>query len=507
MKKNTSNANAASENPANKPAVPPRPIVRGGKRGSRAKGSAWNGTLPMVHPKAAGIDVAAGNDLWAAVSPNDGRPATQTVRPFAPTTRGITQMAQWLLSEGVTTIAMEATGIYWLPLYTLLCEHGLEVVVVNPRDVKALRKKTDIADAQWLQYLHSVGLLKNSFVPPTEVLAMRGVWRHRDDLVRHAGSLIQHMQKALDMMNLKLHFFIDDITGKTGMAIIDAILAGERDARVMAGLRDYRCKASEEKIAEALEGRWLEHAVFILRQAREQYGQVQEHIAACDALLERQALEQLASMGKIWDMEAELARPAGKPVKRKSRKANASRKPGKNEPRGSAWPELCRALFGVDLMRVPGVGVGVMLALLCEIGVSWKAFASAGQFASWVGLCPNNKISGGKVIRRSVMPGQAWLKNILRHSAASLARNESVLGDYYRRMRARMGPAGANTVVAHKLARILWHMVTYQVEYDETILARLEEGLDERKLKRLKKQAHALKFQLIPLETPETKAA
>lgn len=495
--KTTSKPTPCSPSPANAPQLK---IVRGGKRGSRTKGSAWSGTLPMVHPKAAGIDVAAGNDLWAAIAPQTDRPATETVRPFAPTTRGLTAMARWLLSEGITTVAMEATGIYWLPLYTLLCEHGLEVVVVNPRDVKALRKKSDIADAQWLQYLHSVGLLKSSFVPPTEVLAMRGIWRHRDDLVRHAATLVQHMQKALDLMNLKLHFFIDDITGKTGMAIIDAILAGERDAQVLARLRDYRCKASEEKIAEALEGQWLEHAVFILRQAREQYAQIQGHIAACDALLEKQALGQLDAMGKTWDIQAERTHPAGKPVKRKSTKANTTRQIGKNEPRGAAWPELARALFGVDLMRVPGIGVGVVLALLCEIGVSWKAFASAGQFASWLGLCPNNKISGGKVIRRAVMPGQVWLKNLLRHSAASLARNESILGDYYRRMRARMGPAGANTVVAHKLARILWHMVTHQVEYDETILAHLDEGREERRLKRLQRQARALNLHLTPLQ-------
>ena len=194
-------------------------------------------------------------------------------------------------------------------------------------------------------------------------------------------------------------------------------------------------------------------------------------------------------------------------MKRKSKKANTTRPIGKNEPRGSAWPELCRALFGVDLMRVPGIGVGVLLALLCEIGVNWSAFASAGRFSSWMGLCPNNKISGGKVIRRAVMPGQVWLKNMLRHSAASLARHESVLGDHYRRMRARLGPAAANTIVAHKLARILWHMVTHQVEYDETILARLDQGRDERRLKRLKRQAHALKYQLVPVEPPDSLAA
>ena len=273
----------------------------------------------VVHPHAAGIDVAAGSDLWAALAPAEGRTAKETIRPFAPTTGGLRKLADWLAKEAITTeaaaygtsggrrmgepVAFEATGIYWLPLYHLLSERGFQVVVVNPRDTKALRKKTDIADAQWLQYLHGTGLLKASFVPPAGILGMRGVWRHRDDLVRLAGSQVQHMQKAFDEMNIKLHFFIDDLTGKTGLSIVDAILAGERDPVKLARLRDYRCQASEEAIAAALEGQWLTHCLFILGQARAAWQQTQTQIAACDGLLEKQAIELLASMGQTWDAE------------------------------------------------------------------------------------------------------------------------------------------------------------------------------------------------------------
>ena len=486
------------------PVPPARRKAKAKRRGKPA--GEWQGRLPVIHPHAAGIDVAAASDLWAAIAPQEGRAAKETIRPFAPTTAGLRQLADWLAKEAITTVAFEATGIYWLPLYHLLSERGFQIVVVNPRDTKALRKKTDIADAQWLQYLHGVGLLKASFVPPAEILGMRGVWRHRDDLVRQAGSQVQHMQKALDEMNLKLHFFLDDLTGKTGLAIVDAILAGERDPGKLAKLRDYRCQASEEAIAGALEGQWLAHCLFILGQARAAWQQSREQIAACDSLLEKQAIGLLTAMGKSWDAATAKAQPAGKEIKRKSRKANKTRQPTKNEPAGSAWPELCRALFGVDLMKVPGVGVGVVLSLLCEIGVCWSAFGSAGQLSSWMGLCPNNKVSGGKVIRRGVMPGQQWLRNMLRHAAASLARNDSVLGDHYRRMRGRMGPIGANTIVAHKLARILWHLVTHQQEYDESVLAKLDVGREARRLARLQRQAQALNLRLVPFPTPAAPA-
>ena len=490
------------------PVNPPAKARRKAKAKRRGQqGGDWQGSLPVVHPHAAGIDVAAGSDLWAAIAPEPGRTAKETVHPFAPTTGGLRKLADWLAQEAITTVAFEATGIYWLPLYHLLSERGFQVIVVNPRDTRALRKKTDIADAQWLQYLHGTGLLKASFVPPAEILGMRGVWRHRDDLVRLAGSQVQHMQKALDEMNIKLHFFIDDLTGRTGLSILDAILAGERDPARLAKLRDYRCQAREEEIAAALEGQWLEHCLFILGQARAAWSQTQAQIAACDGLLEKQAIELLSHMGKPWEPEREKENPAGKEIKRRSKKANKTRQPTKNEPAGSAWPELCRALFGVDLMKVPGIGVGVVLSLLCEIGVVWTAFGSAGQLSSWMGLCPNNKVSGGKVIRRGVMPGQQWLRNMLRHAAASLARNESPLGDHYRRMRGRLGPIGANTVVAHKLARILWHLVTHQQEYDPSVLITLDAGRDARRLARLHRQAQALHLQLVPFPTPPTDPA
>ena len=308
-------------------------------------------------------------------------------------------------------------------------------------------------------------------------------------------------------MNIKLHFFIDDLTGKTGPGIVDAILAGERDPAAPAQRRDYRCRAGEEETAAALEGQWLEHRLFILGQARAAWSQTRQQIAAGDGLLEKQAIELLSQMGKPWDPKTEKEKPAGKEIKRRNRKANKTRQPTRNEPAGRAWPELCRALFGVDLMKVPGIGVGVVLSLLCEIGVVWTAFGRAGQLSSRMGLCPGNKVSGGKVIRRGVRPGPQWLRNMLRHAAASRARNESPPGDHYRRMRGRLGPIGANTVVAHKLARILWHLVTRQQEYDASVLVKLDAGRAARRLHRLHRQAQALHLQLVPFPTPPSAPA
>jgi hypothetical protein len=222
----------------------------------------------VVHARAAGIDVAAAGDLWVAIPPEPARPATETVRAFSPHTTGLRALADWLEKEAITIVALEATGIYWLPLYHLLSERGFQVLVVNPRDTKALKMKSDIADCRWRQWLLSVGLPKASFVPPADILAIRGVWRHRDDLVRQAATHVQHMQKALDEMNVKLHFVIDDLTGKTGLSIVDAILSGQRDGAALAQLRDCRCKATPAKIAAALEGQWLAHCLFVLGQAR-----------------------------------------------------------------------------------------------------------------------------------------------------------------------------------------------------------------------------------------------
>jgi len=342
-------------------------------------------------------------------------------------------------------------------------------------------RKSDVLDCEWLQYLHSVGLLRGSFHPPEAVAAVRTVLRHRTSLVQMASSHVQHIHKALTQMNLQIHHVISDITGMTGLAILDAILGGERRPEVLAELRNPRIRASKETIVKALTGTWRAEHLFTLRLSLHAYRSYQAQIEECDTELQR--------MLATFESRAD---PSGTPP--------SSGMPHRPERSGFDLRTEFHRIFLVDLAAVPGIGPQTVYTLFAECGRDLSAFPTAGHFGSWLGLCPDNRITGGKVIATKTRKVNNPLATALRLAAYSLSRSESVLGDSYRRMRYRQGPAKANTATAHKLARILYHLITTGEPYDETVLAQHEIQTRARKTRRLKSQAAALGYQLVPAE-------
>ena len=380
-------------------------------------------TTPVLHPHAAGIDIGA-TELYVCV-PLDRDP--QPIRRFGTFTEDLLAVATWLQQCGVTTVAMESTGVYWIPLFQILETRGLEVCLVNARHVKNVPgRKTDVQDCQWLQYLHSVGLLRASFRPPETVCAVRSLLRHRDTLVQLAATHTQHMQKALTQMNLQLHHVLSDITGVTGLAILDAILAGERDPTVLASHRDRRIKASAATIAKALVGDYRPEHLFTLRQSVDAYRQYQRLIGECD----REVQNRLAAFASTLD-PAQHPLPAAPASRRKTR--GTSPVPGFD-----LRTELYRVL-GTDLTQVPGLQTPTVHTLFAELGADLSPFPSGGHFASWLGLCPDNRISGGQVLSVKTRHVKHRVAYALRLAAQSLSRSQSVLGGFFR----RCGPSSA----------------------------------------------------------------
>jgi transposase len=453
------------------------------KKAGVSKGASKKKVAVMTHviePNAAGIDVGS-TEMFVAV-PVDRDP--QPVRRFTTFTKDLVGLTDWLKQCGVTSVAMESTGVFWIPLFQLLEDRGFRVCLVNARHAKNVPgRKTDVADCQWLQYLHSVGLLRASHRPTQTICAIRSLWRHRESLVQIAAHHTQHMQKALDQMNIQLHHVISDITGVTGLAIIDAILGGERDPNKLAQLRNARIKASEKTVAEALVGDYRSEHLFVLRQSLEAYRQYQSWITDCDREIERQ-LRRIES--KIDPVQHPLVRTK-----------EDRRKPRGNEARFDLRNDLYR-IFGVDLTDVPGVSSLTAHVLLTEVGADLSKFPSAAAFASWLGLCPDNRISGGKILSAGTRHVVSRLAIALRLSAQSLYTSRSYLGDYFRRMRARLGPPAAITAAAHKIARILYHLITTRQCYDQSVFAVLEQRAQQRQISILKKRAGVLGFELKP---------
>jgi transposase len=430
-----------------------------------------------VHPHAAGIDVGA-TELYVCVPvERDPRP----IRRFGTFTADLLALAAWLGEVGVTTVAMESTGVYWIPLFQILETRGFAVCLVNARHVKNVPgRKSDVQDCQWLQYLHSVGLLRGSFRPPDAVCAVRTVLRHRERLVQLAAVHTQHMQKALNQMNLQLHHVLSDLTGVTGLAILDAILAGERDPAVLAQHRDPRLKASRETLAKALVGDYRPEHLFTLRQALESFRHYQRLLAECD----RQVQALLDGFPARVD-------PAAAPLPRETRSHR------RRSAAGLALRTELYRILGVDLTQVEGFAT-LPLALFAELGPTLAAFPSSKHFASWLGLCPDNRISGGKVLAVHTRHVKHRVAQALRTAAQSLHRSHSALGAYFRRMRAKLGAPKAITATAHKLARILYHLLTTRQPYEETQVAAAEERFHRRTEARLRAHARALGYQLVP---------
>lgn len=433
----------------------------------------------LLQPNAAGVDVGATEIYIAVPADRDTHP----VRCFRTFTADLKNAAEWLTQCGITSVAMESTGVYWIPFFQILEVSGFEVFLVNARHVKNVPgRKTDVCDCQWLQYLHSVGLLRASFRPQQAICSIRSILRHRESLVEMASTHVQHMQKALDQMNVQLHHVISDITGLTGMAIIDAILKGERDPEVLAKLRDPRIKASEETISAALVGHYRREHLFTLRQSLAAYRQYQQLIAACDLEIEEHLI--------AFDSKVDVAQnPLGKPKDR--------HKPRRNEMRFDLRNHLYR-VFGVDLTEIPGVNALTAHVLFAEIGPDLSRFANSSAFASWLGLCPDNRISGGKIlsVQTRVVKNRAAMA--LRMAAQSLHRSQSYLGNYYRRMRAKLGTPKAITAAAHKLARVVYYLLTTGHSYNESIFSEQEAQHRIQMEARLRRQAREAGFDLIP---------
>ncbi|MCP4966902.1 MAG: IS110 family transposase [bacterium] len=434
-------------------------------------------SAPTVRRDAAGVDISP-TVMYVAVGPEQD---PEPVRSFGSFTCDLYRIAEWLKSCGVRTVAMESTGVYWIPLYQVLEEQGMEVCLVNARHFKNVPgRKTDVQDCQWLQYLHSVGLLRASFRPPAEVCALRTLWRHRRGIVEAASEHIQHMQKALDQMNVQLHHVLSDVTGVTGLAMIDAILAGERDPRKLAGLRDKRVRASEEKIVKALEGDYREEHLFTLKQSLEAYRYCQRQIGECDAEIERRVG---VFEGKV-DPESKPPPP--------ERKTSRPTKQGEFDMRRHHY-----RVFGVDLTQIPSIRTATVQVLLTEVGPNFQKFPDGGQFASWMTLCPHNDVTGGRVMKTGTKKSANRTAQALRMAAESLCRDQSYLGVYYRRKRAHIGAPKALTAAAHKLARVIYALVTTGREYDESVFLQAEKRERERAFKRLQRQARQAGYQLV----------
>jgi transposase len=441
-------------------------------------------TLPVLNPDAAGIDIGATEIYVAVPADRDAEP----VRMFATFIQDLNELADWLQQCGVRTVAMESTGVYWIPLMQILEIRGLEVYLVNAKHVKNVPgRRTDVSDCQWLQYLHSVGLLRASFRPAQDICAVRSLLRHRASLVDMATCHVQHMQKALDQMNLQLHHVISDITGTTGLAILDAILDGNRDVQALAALRDPRIKASHETIAKSLVGDYRQEHLFTLQQSVALYREYQRRIAACEEEMQR----------LMKDLETKADPAFALPPAKDSVKKCKVMPPA----RAMALREEAYRILGVDLTTIPGISVLHVQCILAELGGDVSKFRSAGAFSSWMGLCPDNDISGGKVLWSGTRKVKNRIAGTLRMAAQSLQQSESALGVFYRRMRAKLGAPKAITAAAHKLARIIFHMLTTREPYDESVFAKAEQKNLQRMESRLKAQAQALGYKLLPAQS------
>lgn len=436
---------------------------------------------PVLNPNAAGIDVHP-TTIFIALPP--GRDE-KSVRKFNTFTSDLLEAIKWMKHCRVDTVAMESTGVYWIPLYQMLSDQGIQVYLVNARHVKNVPgRKSDVSDAQWLQYLHSVGLLRGSFRPPQFICALRSIARHRESLIQMGSVHIQHMQKALDQMNLHLHHVIDDIVGVTGLAIIQAILTGERDLDRLADLRNPKIKSSKSVIKKALTGDYRSEHLFVLRQSLDSWKQIQKQIADCDLEME-----------SVTKRRQDALNPQSVELTPQPRK-----KISKNQPKGE-WQSILAREFGVDLTVVPGIHTTTAQTLYTELGGNWSAFPSAAAFSSWLNLCPNDGMSNGKVVHHQTKRSHKRLRVALRMAALSLHRDKSPLGDEYRRRRAQLGPTGAITALAHKLARILWHLVIYKVPYDSTVFTDAAEKYKQRYKRNLIKRVESLGYRVSQNQT------
>jgi transposase len=434
----------------------------------------------IVNPDAGGIDVGAQELVVAVAKGRDERP----VRTFDSFTSSLFELRDWLLKCGVKTVAMESTGNYWIGIYSILEEAGIKVWLVNARHVKGVPgKKTDVCDAQWLQQLHTSGLLAKSFRPAREIAPIRYVMRHRGQLVESAGRHLLLMQKVLTEMNLKLQHVLSDIDGVSARAIIEAILSGERDPAALAALCDRRCRSPREKVIAALQGDYRQEYLLVLAQCYKAWKRIQEDLAELDAELK-------LMIGRVAQPSQESL-PEGK---------KGQHMMHKNSPAFDVYEQAWR-FYGVDLSSIDGISAGTIATLMTELGTGLQiraAFPSAKAFCSWLGLCPDNRISGGKVLKAKTRPVSNRVSTAFRLAAQALSHNKQQLGDYCRRMKARLGKAEGITATAHKLARIVFSMIATRQPFDDSKVFELSPLRRTRRLRNLNKIAEKLGFTLVP---------
>jgi transposase len=445
---------------------------------ARRPSSSHTDLRPCVNPHAAGLDIGS-EEIWACV-PED-RDA-EPVRSFGTFTPDLYALADWLAASRIETVAMESTGVYWIPVYEILEARGFRVHLVNARHLKHVPgRKSDVKDCQWIQHLHTCGLLSGSCRPEAEMCAVRAYLRHRAGLLEYRAAHIQHMHKALHQMNVQLTQVLTDITGATGLAIIRAIVAGERDPVHLARFRAPRCASSTEEIAKALTGHYQPEHVFALKQALALYDVYTEQVRECDAEIERRF---------------QAIKPVGPDELPPLNRANTHRTHNKNAPDYDARGLLYQ-LTGVDLVAIPGLNASTVHTILSEIGLDPRKWPNAKAFCSWLGLAPHHEISGGKILRRSTLKTRNRAGQAFRLAAQAVSRSHNGLGAYYRRMRARQGPKAAIVATAHKIARIVYHLLTHRTPFRDLSAEDYEQRARERDLANLRKRAAKLGLTLV----------
>lgn len=438
--------------------------------------------MSKVNQKAAGVDIGA-TEIVACVSAGE---EVQLVKAFGNYTVDLQAIGEWFRQHEVKTVAMESTGVYWIPLFEELERQGFECLLISSRSLrKVAGQKTDVEDAQWIQTLHSYGLLKGSFRPQGDLVALRTLLRHRSQLVEHRSPHIQHMQKALLQMNVQPSQAVTDVTGMTGQKIIRAIVGGIRDPQQLATLRDPGCKHSEEEIEKALRGTWREEHLYILKQSLELYDIYTEKIEACDEEISRQYEMTRPDWGS-----REL--PVIPDKKRNSHSKNAPKD-------AKQIREHLYRINGVDLSLVDGFGVALAQTVTMEVGSNvGEKFPSEKHFCSWLGLAPKHDITGGKVLSNRTLKTQNRAGQAFRLAANSVKKADCPFGVMYRRLRSRLGPAQATVATAHAIARVVYKMLKYKVEYDPLSVNEYQQKYEEQQVKYMKKKAAKLGYQLVP---------
>ncbi|HLO15560.1 MAG TPA: IS110 family transposase [Anaerolineales bacterium] len=439
--------------------------------------------MSVVNQHAAGVDLGAHEIMVCIPGPDN----TQLVRSFGNYTADLHAIARWLGEHSIWTVAMESTGVYWIPLFEILEIHKFQCLLISSRSLRCVPgRKSDVVDCQWIQTLHTYGLLTGSFRPEADLVALRTLLRHRARLLEHRAPHILHMQKALLQMNIQLSQVLTDVTGDTGLRIIRAMVAGERDPYTLAAMRNYRCKKDEREIAKALTGTWRQEHLFVLEQSLALYDFYTEKISACDTQIE----QNYKAIRPDWRRQEDIEHPV------------QPKHLAKNAPKGADQLRThLKRICGVDLVAVYGISVPLAQTILTEIGTDMSKFPNEKHFCSWLGLAPKNEISGGKVLVSRTLKTRNRAGQAFRLAAISVMRADCVFGAFYRRMKSRLGPAQATVATAHLMARVVYRMLKYRVEYEPLSISEYEKRYHDQQIKYLEKRVAKFGFQLTPVST------